>query len=440
MKRFASVAIILVFTVLFYLQNRYAILCIDDWVYAFIVHEDAKNYLSVVDDNVIRTPVSSFSDALLSQSCDYFKSNGRFIIHTLVQYFCGSLSMNEFVIINSAVFGLFTLLVFKLVGSRKDSLVWLLTILSGIWVFIPHKGYTFMGNISLSVNYLWSSVAMLSFLLLYERMSTGRKSPCIVVLSSVYAFLVGSLQESFSICISGALLLTMLIRYRTLSMAMKTLSVNYVCGTLICVCSPANFGRAADIGGFGLHYQVFLGLLSSPLFVLMLCVFTVLVAKGIFTTIIERYLLLFLAIAVNLLFIVFVAYNGRHQLTSLNVLLFVLLFRLWKEYGNCLGIYMKIATIGLIMTAIVSYYPVLQVRKKYYDSYSLILERARNNRNGIVDGSEFEDYTKRIKSNRIFECNYVMTFTFQDWDFYEHSLSVYLTRGRNNRLIETIED
>ena len=60
------------------------------------------------------------------------------------------------------------------------------------------------------------------------------------------------------------------------------------------------------------------------------------------------------------------------------------------------------------------------------------------NNNGIVSGKEFENNTDRIKRNRILECNYIMTFTFQDWDFFERSLSVYITQGKDNKKVKEI--
>ena len=65
-----------IFFLAFYFQDRYAIFSIDDWTYAFVVQDSYFNYQSVADDNVVRQPIMSFHDALLSQSRDYFKTNG----------------------------------------------------------------------------------------------------------------------------------------------------------------------------------------------------------------------------------------------------------------------------------------------------------------------------------------------------------------------------
>ena len=116
-NKIAIISILVVFFLSFYVQNQYAIFSIDDWTYTFIVNENALNYQAVTEDSIIRQPVSSFSDAIISQSRDYFKtapSNGRFIIHTLVQYICGTKTMSQFIILNSLMFIAFTILIIKL--------------------------------------------------------------------------------------------------------------------------------------------------------------------------------------------------------------------------------------------------------------------------------------------------------------------------------------
>ena len=96
------------------------------------------------------------------------------------------------------------------------------------------------------------------------------------------------------------------------------------------------------------------------------------------------------------------------------------------------------ATVILTTMAILSYYPILEARKAYHDSYMTLLERVNQSDNGIVSGKEFEEQTVKIRKNYILECNYVAVFTFDDWDFFEKSLSVYLTKGKNNQFIKEI--
>lgn len=48
------VSILIIFFLAFYVQDRYAIYSVDDWIYAFEVNENAHNYQSVAEDNTDR--------------------------------------------------------------------------------------------------------------------------------------------------------------------------------------------------------------------------------------------------------------------------------------------------------------------------------------------------------------------------------------------------
>ena len=439
MKRAAAHCILVLFFFAFLFQNRYAIFCIDDWLYAFVVDENAQNYMSVADDGVTRTPVGSLSDAFYSQANDYAKSNGRFMVHSVVQYICGTMSMSSFVIMNSLVFALFTLLLLRLTFG-KPAFPDLLLTLSAIWLLLPHKGLTFMGNVSIGVNYLWSCVATLLFIALYQRMLRSTlTSKSFLFCFTLYALVAGSLQESFSLPVSGALLAVLLLRKSTRSRGAWIVAWAYVVGMLFCVLSPANFSRAGDIGGFGLHLRSFVGLASSPVFVLLVLMCLFLTAKHKLAWFIRQNLFLFATMAVSLAFVVFIAYNGRHQLTFINVVSLLLLLRGWQltDYGT--KRVRRMAVTVMVVLSLVSYFPILNARKSYYDSYQRLIETIEKGGEGTVyDGSEFESLGRHIRQNYLLEGNYVQTFTFNNWDFYERSLSVYLTRGRSNALVTVI--
>ena len=436
-NKYIITIILIIFFVAFYAQNRYAIFSIDDWTYAFIVNNDAFNYQSVADDNVIRQPVSSFHDALISQSRDYFKTNGRFIIHSIVQYICGTKTMSQFVFLNSLMFVAFTLLVIRLSNCKYN--IWnIIFVISSIWIILPHKGLTFMGNVTCSVDYLWSSVGTLLFIFFFIWLKDNRNfNYSSLILLSVYALIAGSLQESFTIGIAGSLFIYLLYKRREIDHSLLVVSISYMIGTLICIITPANFRRFDDIGGGGFHSNCLLGLLSSPVFLLFLAILIVLTKKGQLLNIIKVHYFIISPIIINLLFVIFIAYNGRHQLTAINVLCLIFIIQIWIKYTS--HNIKKITSIIFTIIALVSYYPILQIRKEYYESYQTILFRIdKHNNNGIVSGKEFENNTKIIKSNRILECNYITTFTFQDWDFFEKSLSIYLTKGENNKLVEEV--
>lgn len=425
--------------VAFYVQDRSAIFCLDDWAYAFQVDSDARNYLSVADDGARRLPVASLADAFHSQTIDYAKSNGRFLVHTLVQFICGTMPMHVFVVLNSLVFLLFTFLVYRLTMPRGQSSVsplsHLLLVSSAIWLLFPHKGMTFMGNVSIGVNYLWVSAAVLLFMLLWQRWQEHEVGRAETVFGVVAALVVGSLQESFSIGMSAALLMQWATTNR-----LGWLRLFFFLGMLTCVLSPANFSRADAIGGLGFHVRSLLGLASSPVFLMFIVLVPVLAFKKQWGQFCRRHSLLLWALVASVLFTVFVAYNGRHQLTFVNVLSLLLVLHGWYELTARRHCRLRRTVVAVLLSvALLSYVPILHARRAYHDCYEQLLQRvAESDGTTVVDGSDFEAMGQHIRQNPLLDCNYVLTFSFNRWDFYERSLSVYLSRGRTNRLVTVI--
>lgn len=200
--------------------------------------------------------------------------------------------------------------------------------------------------------------------------------------------------------------------------------------------TPANFRRFDDINGAGFHVNSILGLLSSPTFILLIIVLIILARKNLLIEKLKENYFIVAPIFFNLTFILFIAYNGRHQLTSINVFSLIFLFRIWGNYNN--ELVKRLATITLTSIALVSYYPILKERKAYHNAYMTVIDRIQQSHNEIVSGTEFETKTETIKNNRILEGNYISVFTFQDWDFYEKSLSIYLSKGDNNILVKEV--
>lgn len=428
---------------LFYMQNRFAISCIDDWWYAFMIQPDISDIKDVTNDEAVRQPILSIYDAMVSQSRHYFITNGRYLVHTLVQYFCGVWGMKWFIVANSIMFSFLVLVMMRLVNVRGFSWTQFFTVLLAVWLIMPHKGLTFMGNISLSVNYLWVSVATLLFVLIIEHlMRVGTRNTYHTVCLCVLSLVAGSLQESFSIGISAALLCYLLYMFylgKKMPKGLVAVIISYITGAMFCVLSPANFSvRASDISGLGVHPRSLLGLLSSPPVLLFGLLIVMAWWKGFLRSLLSNNYVLVASTAVNVLFVIFVAYNGRHQLTAINVMLLVVLLRAWTSGIICSVRLQRMFFSVFMAVALISYFPILKARKDYYDCYLRVVEKAHRTKTGIVDGKEFEMMTQRIRANRLLDCNYVFTFSFDGWNMYEKGLSICLTHGKSNDIVTTI--
>ena len=76
--------------VAFYLQDSFSLFIIDDYMYAF-------KYGTY-------EPIRTLKDIFESQCDHYMQLNGRFLVHCVVQLFCGILGIEWFRIINTIMF------------------------------------------------------------------------------------------------------------------------------------------------------------------------------------------------------------------------------------------------------------------------------------------------------------------------------------------------
>lgn len=90
------ILLIIISGIIFYILNHFTPLYSDDWHYNFI-YGTFEN-------------INSLSDIIKSQYIHYFKVNGRFIPHFIVQLFDGILGKELFNIFNTIAFIFFLLL------------------------------------------------------------------------------------------------------------------------------------------------------------------------------------------------------------------------------------------------------------------------------------------------------------------------------------------
>ena len=98
------IAILLILCgILFLCQDWWFISEWDDYFYKFIVTDSTQTYHDQLDDGKHQL-LESFGDVLVSQYNHYLGSNGRFIVHSIVQVCTGLLPLHIFPILNSVAF------------------------------------------------------------------------------------------------------------------------------------------------------------------------------------------------------------------------------------------------------------------------------------------------------------------------------------------------
>ena len=85
----------------------------------------------------------------------------------------------------------------------------------------------------------------------------------------------------------------------------------------------------------------------------------------------------------------FVAYNGKHQQTSNNIFVYILLLRLMGEFNISFN-KKRASGFCMILLMIITYIPILQLRKNLYKEYYSCIDSVLIKNSTIID----EDYQK----------------------------------------------
>ena len=416
----------------FYLLNRFSPFITDDYFYAFVIKSGAN-------DGVYE-PISGLSDVIRSQSCAYLHQNGRFVVHSIVQLFCGLWGMKAFVIFNSIMFLLLVMGISKCIRYyRKPYKYDAILIFLLLLLFIPIFGKTYLGNISFSVNYLWTSTAVIwwYYLLISQRNNTKVKS----VFLFLFSVLVGSLQESFSIGIVGALVIYYILNYRAFKGAVVYLSLGFILGSCFVVFAPANFTRFVNEQGGTFNIQhIFLQILRVALslrmfwaMIVCLAIFSINKTKRFLYHTFKRDGILIWASCINVAFAAIIAMNGKHQLVCVELFSTIVVINILTSMREILKLQSMIMFAALVASLMLSV-PIYMCRSEFYNAHQLLLDNALDAQDGIVDGGKYESLC--IKESSWFVDKYAMKDHY--WSFNRNGLSLILSEGRDASKIKAV--
>ena len=373
----------------FYMLNRFSFFITDDFYYAFIMQVGFP-------DNSSFVPIDSLADIWKSQCYAYFHHNGRFLVHSIVQLFCGILGMNVFVVFNSFMFVLLIAGITKCIrhynGAYRFDIV-LVTLL--LFLTIPLFGKTYLGNISFAVNYLWTSCAVIWWYYFYISKKDANMVTNICLL--FFSILVGSMQESFSIGVAGALGVYYLFNLKELKGTTAYLVLGFVLGSCVVILAPANFVRfASDPASSYTLKQQFLQMVRALLplrmfWIMLLCVALLFVKKsrvecGVF---LKKNAVLILASVTNIAFAAVVAMTGKHQLVSIELFSIVVVLSLLNNYCENLYAHESKLLLIFVIPLLALFVPIYMCRQSYYNAYQVLLSDARNANDGIIENSEY---------------------------------------------------
>ena len=386
----------------FYLLDSYNTFINDDVFYGFKFDTTQR--------------LGSLSDLFESQVDHYQFRNGRFLVHCIVQFFCGIVNYHSFYFFNSCVFLVFIFAIYQYVKRYVDIISSLIpVILISTLIFIPRCRVTTIGNVSCSVNYLWCATFYFLFIFFYreEKIKQRTVNTFYNIVFFLLSLIVGSLQESFCIGISGYFLYYYIKNPKLFKGSVIPIVIGFLIGSAIVVAAPGNLVRVEreipDTFILLRFVKNFLFLFGGGGKVLVIFVGTIILMwfkkRDLLISFYKEYELLFFVMFFNILFLVFIAFSNYRQLMSINLYAIILLvILLYQFYGYFITKYHLVINFLIIVFLIYSSIHIYNDRKDISNAYNELWENARVAKNGIVVDEKYDSilttknnwYTKKF--------------------------------------------
>lgn len=387
--KIVAIAIILVLTgVDFYFRCINYIPVWDDYAYEYPLGE---HHISS-PDNDYSQKLGSFSDIVTSQVKHYNYTNGRAIVHTILQMFAlyGTYKWYHLFAPLLLVLTLCLFVCYAAPRLRKSPLIWLFA--SFIWLYLyPPTGPFYRPMFGL--NYLYPMALVLGYLLIWRhlRKTIAEKHSVLCMAGlTVYGFIVGWSHESFAIPLSGVTFFYCIANYKKIDVNQKLLFLSLWIGTLILFIAPGNFCR---VSGMGVSFitNVSIGLLmflSIKIFWLLLLLVIAMMVFGKYSAgqLIKAagwdLELLILSIVFGV-----IAHSGSWSYGGIEFVSAILIFKLinlWAEKVKLQSKYQLCLTIGLFCVIAVHQVVIIKAHHRIYQSQLRMIDDYRNSCDGIV--------------------------------------------------------
>lgn len=382
-----------------------------------------SEYIRVQDDLIYSLrldnglPIESLTDVLYSNNYGYEFQNGRFILHCCTQILCSLDSIIPFCIISTLCFVGLIEGCARLACGHKFGLYIIPLFALIIVLIVPSPGTTLFGLIAFVINYLWTSCAIVWFLVIYYK-KYYKPNTLAQILIIIFSVFCGSLQESFSIGLCAGVAVDYLINRNNRNKTKTLMALGFVTGSLVCVLAPGNFLRAQGSGFESSLIRRFILVLGEGWFVWGVLLFSIILLlrhRQKSVEFIKRNCILYTAILSNLAFAVLVAYTFKHQLFSQVMMSLVLAVGLLQSFdimpSKKIQMIVGITAFSIHLALI---YPIYSAREKLAQAYNTLWRKAEQTRKGIVVAKEYTElanspfvysffarYTQLIAANSI---------------------------------------
>lgn len=234
-----AIALLLIFIfIVIYLLNSMTLYTSDDYTYSY-VYNTFPSEMSVKIDGI--------PSIIESQILHYKNWNGRFVSHSLVQFFM-QYNKSIFNIFNTLIFifvGLLIFFILKEISNIKNNMTILFYIYMLIWLQTPEFGSSFLW-LSGSINYSWMSIIYLTFI--FIALKKINASFIIILGYIVLGFLSGATNENSGPAASLIVFLIILnnfLKYKKIELWKVLGFVSSIIGFLLMIGSPGSQKRGS---------------------------------------------------------------------------------------------------------------------------------------------------------------------------------------------------
>ena len=418
-------AFLLIIGSLFYLMNMYTPICGDDYLYSFYLTPVAAKSFFEGTSIGFEQKISSFTDVIFSQYNHYFYVNGRTIPHILEQSFAGLWGENCFNLINVFAFLLLNMLVIWISGKRNLTKFgyWVAAVFF-IWFLLPCPVDLFL-LMSGALNYTWSAVLCLAFLLVYTKVrQMERVNWGVAFLLFLLGVISGWTHESLVIGISGALFIIYCVQYnkRKPKSPEIALVAGFWLGTLLLCLSPAARGRASfDHPSIWETFLLIIGELRAFYVLLFLLVYTFFRGKRNNNNHTLRKFfydnqLYFYVILIELVFSLVIGFRNVRQLFGIELFSVVILIKLISEQTSFNAVWCRSVSIVAASAIVLHMAFVIPCAKRSHAQFQDIVTTYLHSEDGVVS-FRYEEFPCWVDS-------YVWRFGgYADWEAF--CISVY---------------
>lgn len=418
-------AFLLIIGSLFYLMNMYTPICGDDYLYSFYLTPVAAKSFFEGASIGFEQKISSFTDVIFSQYNHYFYVNGRTIPHILEQSFAGLWGENCFNLINVFAFLLLNMLVIWISGKRNLTKFgyWVAAVFF-IWFLLPCPVDLFL-LMSGALNYTWSAVLCLAFLLVHNKVRQMEKVNWgVAFLLFLLGVISGWTHESLVIGISGALFIIYCVQYnkRKPKSPEIALVAGFWLGTLLLCLSPAARGRASfDHPSIWETFLLIIGELRAFYVLLFLLVYTFFREKRNNNNHTLRKFfydnqLYFYVILIELVFSLVIGFRNVRQLFGIELFSVVILIKLISEQTSFNAVWCRSVSIVAASAIVLHMAFVIPCAKRSHAQFQDIVATYLHSEDGVVS-FRYEEFPCWVDS-------YVWRFGgYADWEAF--CISVY---------------